>query len=174
MNKYINNYSNCLSRFVDRYSSVNWSSLVDRGSLIDRGGMVDRGSMVSRGSFVSRGSMVSRGRGILGLSRVGNISNISTISIINLVGNSLGSAIRKCNRVGSTGSITISVLSSIEVGSRVIISYSIVECIHWRLIIAGLMVSWGSRSITIPGGKVSGSSSNQSKQDENLKKRISM
>merc|ERR1719319_1226753 len=148
---------------------VDGGSMVDRGSFVSRGSLVGRGGMVDGGSLVDRGSLVgSRGRGILGFSRVGNISNISTISIINLVGNSLGSAIRKCNRVGSTGSITISVLSSIVVGSRVIISYSIVECIHWRLIIAGLMVSWGSRSITIPGGKVSRSSSNQSKQDENL------
>ena len=133
--------------------------------MVGRGSMVDRGSRVgSRGSFVG-----SRGRGILGLSRIGNISNISTVSIINLIGNSLGSAIRKCNRVGSTGSITISVLSSLEVGSRVTISYSIVVGIHWRLIIARLMVgSWG-RSISIPGGKVSGSSSNQSEQNEYLK-----
>ena len=132
--------------------------------------MVDRGSLVDGGRLVDGGSLVwGRGSSILGLSGVGNISNISTISIINLVGNSLGSAIRKCNRVGSTGSITISILSSIELGSRVIISYSIVESIHWRLIIAGLMVSWGSRSITIPGGKVSRSSSNKSKQNKYLK-----
>ena len=90
--------------------------------------MVDRGSVVSRGSMVGRGGLVgSRGRGILGLSRIGNISNISTVSIINLVGNSLGSAIREGNTVSSTGGITISVLSSLEVSSRVIISYSMVS-----------------------------------------------
>ena len=163
MNKYIN-INEYLTRLVDRGSPVNWSSLIHWGSMVNGGSMVHWGSLVDRGSMVgSRGSLVrSRGRGILGLSRVGNISNISTVSIINLVGNSLGSAIRKHNRVGSTGGITISVLSSIEVGSRVIISYSIVICIHWRLIIAGLMVSSWGRSISIPGGKVSGSSSNQS------------
>ena len=131
--------------------------------------------MVHRGSMIDRGGLVgSRGRGILGLSRIGNISNISTVSIINLVGNSLGSAIREGNTVRSTGGITISVLSSLEVRSRVIISYSIVVSIHWRFIIAGLMVSrssmvyWGSM-VSIPGSIVSSSSSNQSKQSNYLK-----
>ena len=97
--------------------------------------------MVGRGwsSLVGR----SRSNRVSGSSSVLDISNISTIGIINLVVNSLLSAIRKSNRVRSSGSISITVLSSLEVGSRVVISNSIVVGIHSRLIISWLLVGRG-------------------------------
>merc|ERR1711962_1677858 len=90
-------------------------------------------------------SLVGRSRSnrVSGSSSVLDISNISTIGIINLVVNSLLSAIRKSNRVRSSGSISITVLSSLEVGSRVVISNSIVVGIHSRLIISWLLVGRG-------------------------------
>ena len=156
--------------------------MVDRGRLVDRGSFVDRSSFVDRGSLVDRSSMVHRGRLvgssrlvfiILGLSRVLDISNISTVGIINLVGDSLGSAIRKGNRVGSRGGISIPVLSSLEVSSRVVISYSIVEGIDSRLIIAWLFVGGSSmvgrsRLVSIPGSIVSSSYSSKSKDGKDL------
>merc|ERR1712055_1057179 len=81
---------------------------------------------------------------IMSLTRVLDISNIATVGIINLVVDSLSSAIRQGNRVGSRGSIAISVLSSLEVGSRVVISYSIVEGIDSRFLIAWLFVGRSS------------------------------
>merc|ERR1712055_843187 len=105
---------------------------------------------------------------IMSLTRVLYISNIATVGIIHLVGNSLSSAIREGNRVGSGGGIAISVLSSLEVGSRVVISYSIVEGIDSRLIIAWLFVGRSSmvgrsRLVSIPRCIVSSSCSNNSK-----------
>merc|ERR1719369_2335898 len=131
--------------------------------------MVDGGSMVGGGSMVDGVSVVD-GRFVLiimGLSRVLDISNIATVGIINLVVDSLSSAIRKSNRVGSGGGIAISVLSSLEVGSRVVISYSIVEGIDSRFIIAGLFVGRSSmvgrsRLVSIPRSIVSSSYSNNS------------
>ena len=108
--------------------------------MVDRGRGVDGSRFVGRGSLISGGSLVGRGRGssILGLARVRHISDISTISISNLVVNSLESAIRKSNRVGSAGGITISVLTSVEVATRVVISNSVVvgvdkKCIYFSL-----------------------------------------
>ena len=75
----------------------------------------------------------------MGFSRVLDISNISTVAISNIVVHSLGSAIRKSNRVGSSGGISITILLGIEVGSAVVISYSILVSILGRFII-----SWGS------------------------------
>merc|ERR1711962_1655245 len=90
-------------------------------------------------------SLVGRSRSnrVSGRSSVLDISNISTIGIINLVVNSLLSAIRKSNRVRSSGSISITVLSSLEVGYRVVISNSIVVGIHSKLIISWLLVGRG-------------------------------
>ena len=76
--------------------------------------------------------------------RVCNISNISTVSISNLVVNSLKSTIRKSNRVGSRCSISITVLSSIILRSRVIISYSILISIYSRFIIGRFIVCRGT------------------------------
>merc|ERR1719219_1002317 len=78
--------------------------------------------------------------GVSRSSRVLDISNISTISIINLVVDSLDSAIGESNRVGSSGGISITVLSSMELGSRVVISNGIFIGIHGRAIIFRLLV----------------------------------
>merc|ERR1719244_763034 len=93
-------------------------------------------SMIGRDSFVDR----SMSNGVSRSSRVLDISNISTIGIINLVVDCLDSAIRKSNRVGSSGGISITVLSSMELGSRVVISNGIFIGIHCRAIIFRLLV----------------------------------
>merc|ERR1711970_542267 len=134
---------------VGRSWLVHWSSMVNGSSMVNRGSMVDGSSMVSRGSMV-HGRLVLI---IMSLTRVLDISNIATVGIIHFVVDSLSSAIRKSNRVGSRGSISISVLSILEVGSRVVISYSIVEGINSRFIIAWLFVgrcSMIGRSRSIP------------------------
>ena len=159
------------SRLVDwgsldnNWSSLvdwSWSSLVDWGSLhYNWGSFVDWSSLVGWSRFISWGSIISS------LTRVRNISHISTVGISNIVGDSLGPAIREGYRVGSTGSISISVLSSLEVGSRVVISNSIVVGIDSRFIIAGLLVG-RSRSISIPGSIVSSSNGSKSEDSKDL------
>ena len=150
----------------------------------------DRLSMVNRGRGVDRSSLVrSRSRSILGLSRVSNISNISTISISYLVVDSLDSAIRKSNRVGSRGGISIPALTMVEGSSRVIISNTIVEGIDWCLISIGrssMTISWcwsiswcrfiswcrsisWCRCISVSGSIVSCCYSGQSKNNKDLK-----
>merc|ERR1719244_49227 len=93
-------------------------------------------SMIGRCSLVD-GSMSN---GVSRSSRVLDISNISTIGIINLVVDSLDSAIGKSNRVGSSGGISITVLSCMELSSRVVISNGIFIGIHGRAIIFRLLV----------------------------------
>ena len=92
--------------------------------------MIGRDRLVDR----SMGNRVSRSSSVL------DISNISTVAISNLVVDSLESAIRKSNRVRSSGGISITVLSSIELGSRVVISNCILITIHSRSIILRLLV----------------------------------
>jgi len=92
--------------------------------------MIGRDRLVGR----SMGNRVSRSSSVL------DISNISTVGISNLVVDSLESAIRKSNRVRSSGGISITVLSSIELGSRVVISNCILITIHSRSIILRLLV----------------------------------
>jgi hypothetical protein len=175
------------SRFVG-------SRLVCRGSLVGRSISWCRGVSRSRGvgrsRSVSGSRSVSRGRSIsrLAVGRVGslssvhNISNISTVGIINLVVDSLGPAIRKGHRVGSAGGITITLLSSIELVTIVVI-YSIVVGIDSRCIICWLLVgrvgrcwsigrSWGiSRcwSIAILGAVRYRSTSSQGSQSKSKK-----
>ena len=152
-------------------STVDWGRVVGRGRSICRSRGVDGSSLVDRSSLVR-----SRSRSILGLSRVGNISNISTVSISNLVVDSLDSTIRKSNRVGSRGGISIPVLTMVEVSSRVIISYTIVEGIDWCLISIGrssMTISWcrsisWCRCISVSGSIVSCCYSGQSKNNKDL------
>ena len=153
---------------------VNWSRVVGRDRRICRSRGVDWSSLVDRSSLVR-----SRSRSILGLSGVGNISNISTVSISNLVVDSLDSAIRKSNRVGSRSGISIPVLTMVEGSSRVIISYTIVEGIDWCLISIGrssMTISWcrsirWCRCISVSGSVVSCCYSGQSKNNKDLEKR---
>ena len=135
--------------------------MINRSSSVDRSRSIHRSSLVDGSSFVDRSCIISSFSSVL------NISNISTVGISNIVGDSLGPAIREGYRVGSTGSISISVLSSLEVGSRVVISNSIVVGIDSRFIIAGLLVGRG-RSISIPGSIVSSSYSSEGKDGKDL------
>merc|ERR1711970_1262900 len=77
-------------------------------------------------------------------STVLDISNIATVFISNIVVDRLNSAIRKGNRVGSMGGIAITAFTSIEMGSRVVISNSIFIGIHSRTIILRLVVGGSS------------------------------
>merc|ERR1719244_2237931 len=120
-------------------------------------------SMIGRDSFVDR----SMSNGVSRSSRVLDISNISTIGIINLVVDSLDSAVRKSNRVGSSGGISITVLSSMELGSRVVISNGIFIGVHcraiiFRLLVGSSMVNRGmvdNRGSMVGGGMVNNRSS---------------
>jgi len=93
-----------------------------------------------------RGSLVRcRGIWVDSSSFIGHISNIASIAI-SLVGNMLGTAIRKSNRVRSLSvSGTITGLSSVEVGVGVVISNSVGVSVGGGLIrVSRGMVSWGS------------------------------
>ena len=131
------------------------SSLVGRSgsSLIGR----SRSSLVrrSRSSLVRRSSLVSRSSGVGGFTSVADISNVSTVGISHLVCNSLYSAVRKSNSVGSGGGIAVTVLSSIELGSRVVVSNSILVGVHSRHIVGGLFVGRGRGVVGRSRGLVS-------------------
>ena len=145
--------------------------MVDRSGVVGRSRSICRSRGVDGSSLVDRSSLVrSRSRSILGLSRVGNISNISTVGISNLVVDSLDSTIRKSNRVGSRGGISIPALTMVEGSSRVIISYTIVKGIDWCLISidrSSMTISW-CRGISISGSIVSCCYSGQSKNNKDL------
>ena len=155
--------------------------MVDRGRVVSSDRSVGRGRSVGRsrsidgGRSISRCSLVGRGRVVLGLSRVGNISNISTVSISNLVVDSLDPAIRKSNRVGSRGGVSIPVLTMAKGSSRVIISYTIVEGIDWGHISIGRgsrTIRWGRGigcwGISISGSIISCCNSSQGKNKKDL------
>ena len=151
--------------------------MVDRSGVVGRSRSICRSRGVDGSSLVDRSSLVrSWSRSILGLSRVGNISNISTVGISNLVVDSLDSTIRKSNRVGSRGGISIPALTMVEGSSRVIISNTIVEGIDWCLISIGrssMTISWcrsinWCRGISVSGSIVSCCYSGQSKNNKDL------
>ena len=85
-----------------------------------------------------RVGLISR---ILGLALVSDISNISRVLIPNIVGDNLGTTIRKSYTVFTRGSITITVLTLSKVGTRVVISDSITILVKSWAFISGLMVS---------------------------------
>jgi len=92
-----------------------------------------------------RGSLVRcRGIWVDSSSFIGNISNIASIAI-SLVGNMLGTAIRKSNRVRSLSiASTITGLSSVEVGVGVVISNSVgVSVGGWLIRVSRGMISRG-------------------------------
>jgi len=94
----------------------------------------DRGSLVRcRGIWVDSSSVI------------GHISDIASIAV-SLVGNMLGTAIRKSNGVRSLSvSGTITSLSSVEVGVGVVISNSVgVSVGGWLIRVSRGMVSGGS------------------------------
>ena len=77
---------------------------------------------------------------ILGLTLISDISNISRVFISNLVGDNLGTAIRKIYTIFTIGSITITVFMLFKVGTRVVIKDSISIFIVSRGIISRFMV----------------------------------
>ena len=112
-----------------------WSMSKD-GSM-DKGSM-DKGSMDNRsmdnGGMMDNRSM-DRCRSVGRNSFIGDLSNITAVCISSVVGDNLGSAIRKSNPVGSRGCVSISLLVLAVPGSAVIISNSVLVGVHCRLII---------------------------------------
>ena len=78
---------------------------------------------------------------IVGLTLISDISNISRVFISNLVGDNLGTAIGKIYTVFSIGSITITVFVLFKVGTRIVISNSILITIDGRGVIGWLLVA---------------------------------
>ena len=80
---------------------------------------------------------------ILGLTLISDISNISRVFISNLVGDNLGSTIRKIYTLFTISSITITVFMLFKVGTRVVIKDSISIFIVSRGFICRFMVRIG-------------------------------
>ena len=113
-------------------------TMIDRGMV---GGSMVRRSSMNYGSMIGRcsmnyGSMMSN-------SFILDISNIACI-VISMVLDMLGTTIRKKNRVRAFNiSCPISMFSSIEVSSRVVVMDSVLIVIWMRLIMVNWsMVSW--------------------------------
>merc|ERR1711962_1702407 len=97
---------------------------------------------------------------IAGSSLIGDLSNKSEV-VVSMVGGGLDSAIRESNGVGSSNvSGSILALSLLEVGSTVIISYSILVGEGLR----GLLVGLGG----VGGGREGSSSSHKSRGKDDL------
>ena len=77
---------------------------------------------------------------IMCLTLISDISNISRVFIPNLVGDNLGTAIRKIYTIFTISSITITVFMLFKVGTRVVIKDSISIFIVSRGIISRFMV----------------------------------
>merc|ERR1712240_876553 len=128
-------------------------------------GMGNNRSMDSMGN---RGMSNNRGMGNSMSSRVGRSTIIGDFSnkskvIVSMVGSGLKSAIRKSNRVRSSNiSIGILGFSLSEVGSTVVIIYSILIAEGFR----GLII--GGRGRGILGGREGGSSGHKSRGKDNL------
>ena len=80
---------------------------------------------------------------IVGLTLISDISNISRVFIPNLVGDNLGTAIRKIYTIFTIGSITITVFMLFKVGTRIVIKDGISIFIVSRGIICRFMVRIG-------------------------------
>ena len=81
------------------------------------------------------------GWGIVCLTLILDISNIARVSIGNIVGDNLGAAVRKGNTVLAVGGVAITSLILTKVGTRVLISHSVLVSIHSRAIISWLLVA---------------------------------
>ena len=77
---------------------------------------------------------------IVGLTLISDISNISRVFISNLVGDNLGSTIRKIYTIFAISSITITVFMLFKVGTRVVIKDSITILVVGRGFISRLLV----------------------------------
>jgi hypothetical protein len=128
---------------IDGSTFVVWSSHISRSCSVSLSGFIAKSIFRS----ISRSGSISRGCGIGGLavcrvgslSRVRNISDIASVSVIHLIVDSLGPSIRKSHRVGASSGIAISLLTSVELGTIVVI-HSIVVGIDCRRIIGWLLV----------------------------------
>ena len=80
---------------------------------------------------------------IVGLTLISDISNISRVFISNLVGDNLGTAIRKIYTIFTISSMTITVFMLFKVGTRVVIKDSISIFIVSRGIICRFMIRIG-------------------------------
>ena len=106
--------------------------MMDSRGVVDDGGMMDDGGMVDGGCVVGSRARVSRS---ISSTLVLDISNISTI-VVGVVLDMLGPAIRKEDRVGSLYiTRTIGHLSSIEVGSRILVVHSILVAVGFGLLL---------------------------------------
>ena len=118
----------------------------DRGMDSNRSMSQHRPGMNSNRSMDKSRLGMDRGRSIVGNSLIGDISNITTVGISDVVVDHLGPAVRKSHSVRSTGGVTIPLLILAKLGSTVVISYSILEGVHGRLVVGGLRgVARGSR-----------------------------
>ena len=96
--------------------------------------MVIQFSSLSMSWLVSwgRGWVVGLGLGVLGDTLVADISDVSTIGIGNAVCDNLGAAVRKGNAVRSGGSVPVPLLVLGKVGTRVVVSDSVLIGIDSR------------------------------------------
>ena len=85
---------------------------------------------------------------VVGLTLVLDISNVARVGIGNIVGDDLGAAIGKGNTVRSGGGISITGLVLAKVGTRVLVSDTVLVSIDswaiigWFVIRSWLVVSW--------------------------------
>merc|ERR1719187_2112888 len=79
----------------------------------------------------NRGSVSDNSRPINRLTRVGDVLG-DAITIVS-IGDSLYSAVREVNRVAARGGISIPLLALGELSSAVIVTHSVVVCVHWGL-----------------------------------------
>merc|ERR1712212_1263551 len=106
--------------------------------MMDSRGVVDDGGMVDGGCVVGSRARVSWS---ISSTLVLDISNISTI-VVGMVLDMLGPAIRKEDRVGSLYiTRTIGHLSSIEVGSRILVVHSILVAVGLGLFLVHMCTS---------------------------------
>ena len=104
------------SRLLVGWGLVHFSSVVDWGSVVSFSSVVDWGGMISWRSLVNW----SRG-GISLIRYIGNVPSVVISSILYI----LTSTVRKQDRVMSINVTTIGVFSSFEIGSSIIIAYTI-------------------------------------------------
>merc|ERR1712180_525318 len=126
---------------------------------MDNRGMDSMGNNRSMDSMGNRG-MDSMSFRVAGSSLIGDLSNESKV-VVSMVGGGLDSAIRESNGVGSSNvSIVILGFSLSEVGSTVVISYSILVGEWLRGFIIGLR--------SVGGGREGSGSSHKSRGKDNL------
>merc|ERR1711962_1483551 len=150
------------NRGVDSMSNRGMDSMMGNNRGVDS--MSNR-SMDSMGNNRSMDGMGYRGMDsmscrIAGSSLIGDLSNESKV-VVSMVGGGLNSAIRKSNGVGSSNvSIVILGFSLSEVGSTVVIRYSILVGKGLRGFIIGLR--------SVGGGREGSGSSHKSRGKDNL------